>query len=155
MRIKNAKHWCDVPKRRRAIWALATFSAIFVLQIFVHPLLGKYFPYQLFFYGGCLATFFLGWMSGAAVMLLGTVAESYFFIEPYYQFTEPTPRDFIFIGNYLVSCLLIITAIEYLQRARYKNELLLRVSESRYKTLLHRDNLRMVLERQALEAKTN
>ena len=149
MRVRNATRWSKTSKIKRYLFSIIIFAAIFVLRLLLHPLLGKYMPYQLFFYAGCVTAFFWGGGAGAVIVALGTVVGSYFFVEPYLQFTMPNGRDVVLLFNYLVSCFLVIVTIEYLQRARYKSELLLRVSESRYKTLLHRDNQRMLLERQA------
>ena len=104
-------------------------------------------PYQLFFYAACLTTFYLGGGAGALIVIIGNVLGSYFFVDPLLEFTAPNNRDIILITNYLASSLFVITVIEYLQRARYKSELLLLVAESRYKTMLFRENQRLFLER--------
>jgi K+-sensing histidine kinase KdpD len=92
-------------------------------------------------------TFFLGGGAGVLVMLLGVVAGNYFFVKPYGEFTSLDLSDAWILGNYILSSLIVVVTLEYLQRMRYKNELLLRVAESRYEMFLHRENQRILLER--------
>jgi K+-sensing histidine kinase KdpD len=149
MRVRNATRWSKTSKINRYLLAILIFASVFSVRLLLDPLFGQYMPYQLFLYAGCVTAFFWGGGAGAIIVIFGTVAGSFFFVEPYLQFTTPTVKDLVLLSNYLASCFLAIVAIEYLQCARHKNELLLRVADSRYKTLLHRDNRRMVLEQQA------
>jgi hypothetical protein len=62
-----------------------------------------------------------------------------YFVPPFGVFTL-TPEE---VERFLINLLfgaVAIFFIEVLQRQRYKTKLLLLVSESRYLTLLHRDN---------------
>lgn len=147
MKIKNAAHWCRLPRPICYLIALAAFAAVFVLRWALHPVLGKVFPFQFFFLASYLVTFFVGAGPGALVTLLGLVSGSFYFSRLYGHFTVPDWNGALYFGNYLVSSLLVIATIEYLQRVRYQNELLSRVAQSRYEILLHRDNQRMLLER--------
>jgi K+-sensing histidine kinase KdpD len=145
--IRNAKRWCKFSQPACYPIAFGAFCAIFALRWGLHPLIGKIFPYQFFFIGSYIVTFFLGGGPGILVMFFGLVAGNYFFVEPYGEFTSPDLRDTLILGNYILTSMIVVVTLEYLQRVRYTNELLLRVAESRYEMFLHRENQRILLER--------
>jgi K+-sensing histidine kinase KdpD len=147
MKIKNAAHWCRLPRPVCYLIALGVFGAVFALRWSLHPVLGKIYPFQFFFLSSYIVTFMLGAGPGVLVMVLGLFTGSYYFVEPFGDFSPLDWNDSLYLGNYVLSSLLVIVTIEYLQRSRYQNELLLRVARSRYEMLLHRDNQRMLLQR--------
>lgn len=77
--IRNAKRWSKVSKIKRYFLAILIFAAIFLLRMLLDPLFGKYMPYQLFFYAGCVTAFFWGGGAGAMIVIFGTVAGNFFF----------------------------------------------------------------------------
>lgn len=153
MKIKNAAHWCRLSRPVCYLIAASVFAAVFGLRWVLHPILGNVYPYQFFFLSSYAVAFSLGAGPATLVMLLGLIFGNYFFVEPYGQFTMLSRDDILYLGNYLFSSLLVTMTLEYLQRVRYQNELLLRVAQSRYEMLLHRDNQRMLLERELGKAR--
>ena len=153
MKIKNAAHWCRLSRPVCYLIATAVFIAVFGLRWVLHPALGKFYPYQFFFLSSYVVTFFLGAGPGMLVMLPGLAFGNYYFVEPYGRFADFSWYDSLFLGNYVLSSLLVTVTLEYLQRVRYQNELLLRVAQSRYEMLLHRDNQRILLERELGKAR--
>lgn len=147
MKINNAAYWCRLPLPVCYLISLATFFAVFALRWSLHPILGGTFPYQFFLLASYVVAFFLGAKPGLVIVVLGVISGNYYFVEPYGELTPLDWKDSLYLGNYLLSSLLVISSLEYLQRTRYQNELLLRVAQSRYEILLHRDNQRLLLER--------
>ena len=76
-------------------------------------------------------------------MLLGTAFGLFFFVKPYHEFTPLDATDLIGIANYVLVSSFVIALVEYLRRSLYSHQLLLKVAESRYLLLMHRDNERM------------
>lgn len=113
----------------------------------IFPDLGTSYPYDIFFLASYVATFFLGGGPGALIILLGFIAGTFFLGQPYDVLLPVQWNDVMDLTLYFFSSILTIVTIEYLQRTRYKSDLLLRVAESRYKILLHRENQRLLLSR--------
>ncbi len=149
MRIHNSAKWCKFSRVQCYGLAALAYAAVLLLCLILHPLLDQPYLYHLFFLTSYIATMYLGGGPGFMIILLGIVSSSYFFVAPYWQFSGIDTNDLLAFGNYLFSSVLVIIGIEYMQRARYKSELLLMVADSRYLLMLKRENERLLLERKA------
>ena len=71
--------------------------------------------------------------------MAGTLFANFWFVPPFGEFSFNFHDLQVWFLNFCLG-FICIALIEYLQRERYKNKLLLLVAESRYLILLHRDN---------------
>lgn len=147
MRINNSAKWCKLSRVQCYGLALLAYAVVLLLCLILHPLIDEPYLYHLFFLSSYVATMYLGGGPGFMIILLGMLSSTYFFVAPYGQFDGIDTNDLLVFGNYLFSSVLVIIGIEYMQRARYKSELLLMVADSRYLLMLKRENERLILER--------
>jgi K+-sensing histidine kinase KdpD len=147
MRINNSVKWCKWPRVQCYAAAALVYAGVFALCFILHPILDETYLYHLFFLSSYVAAIFIGGGPSSMIIVLGLVSSNYFFVAPYQQFDHLDVHDALTMGNYIFSSMLVIIGIEYMQRARYQRELLLKVAESRYIMLLRRENQRLILER--------
>ncbi len=58
-----------------------------------------------------------------------------FFVPPFDSFDMPTPQDGFVFGSYILIALIAVGIVEWLQRERYKADLMGRVSNSNFQLL--------------------
>ena len=154
MKINNEKNWAPLTPLKRYMFASLGILAVFLLEDYFFPILSTYYPYGIFRILGIFIAIFFGFRPALYTLVIGMLLGSYYFVAPRGEFTPPNQKDLIdwlfWVGLYVGIYLLI----EIIQRARYKNELLLRISESRYRTLLDREMQRAILARE-LEKKSS
>lgn len=127
---------------------MAAFGVRYMLHADVEP----YMPFQLFVVASLLTEYLLGLGPAMLSAALGLLLGLYFFIEPYRIMDGISRSDFIVTVNYAFVTLFAIGLIEYLQRTLYSNQLLLKVSQSRHKISLHRENDRLYLAKKTSTA---
>jgi hypothetical protein len=152
MNIKNAKNWSAVPRPTAYLAALAFTMTAFALRYLLQPYIAPYAPYQLFVVASLLAEYLFGLGPALMSALLGLVLATSFFVAPFGVIDGITKTDVIIIVNYILVTLFAIVLIEYLRRALYSNQLLLKVSRSRHKIALHRENDRLYLAKRRAAA---
>ncbi|MBK4734342.1 DUF4118 domain-containing protein [Noviherbaspirillum pedocola] len=155
MNIKNAKNWSSVPRPIAYLAALGLTMTAFSLRHLLQPYIAPYAPYQLFVIASLASEYLLGLGPALLSALLGLLLATHFFVAPFGVMDGVSKSDVIFVVNYIVGTLFAIALIEYLRRALYENQLLLKVSRSRHKISLHRENDRLYLaKRRAASALT-
>ena len=147
MQIKNTKSWSKYSRRQQYFIATLLLFLILFIQGVLFPALGDYYPYAIFRFSAIFIALRFGIGPSLYVFLTGTVVGNYFFIPPYGQFTPPSEEDLLDWIILFGASIAILILIELVQRERYANELLLKVADSRYQSLLHRENHRLILNR--------
>ncbi len=137
--LKNTKHWCNIPKW--LIYPICISIFLFItIALFVS---GEDFasqnPYKFFYLAGVFLAYFFSFWPALIFIIAGTLFANFWFVPPFGQFVFSYHDLQVWFLNFCLgfTCIFLI---EYLQRERYKNKLLLLVAESRYLILLHRDN---------------
>ena len=103
--------------------AMVAILARWLLDPFLHQDL----PLLTLFPAVAVAVWYGGYRPAVLTMLLGYLGANFFFVEPRGQLTF-APAAVIGFCGYLVSCLVIITLGEVMNRAREKAELYARTS---------------------------
>jgi PAS domain S-box-containing protein len=75
-------------------------------------------PFIFFFPAAAMAAWYGGLGPGALATVLGAAVADWFFIEPVHTWSVARFGDVVALGTFLVSCLLIVGAIEAMHRAR-------------------------------------
>jgi len=137
--LKNSKYWCNTPKW--LIYTVCICSFLFItIALFAS---GEGFasenPYKFFYLAGIFLAYFFSFWPALIFIIAGTLFANFWFVPPFGQFVFSYHDLQVWLLNFCLgfTCIFLI---EYLQRERYKNKLLLLVSDSRYLILLHRDN---------------
>jgi K+-sensing histidine kinase KdpD len=152
MNIKNAKNWSTMPRPQAYLAAIAITLAAFGLRYLLHPHLAPQVPFQVFVVTSLLVEYLLGLGPALLSASLGLLLGVHFFIEPY-GFSDGISRsDVIVTVNYAFVTLFAIGFVEYLQRTLYSNQMLLKVSQSRHKVSLQRENDRLYLAKKRAAA---
>ena len=150
--LKNARHWVDASLRTRTTNTILIFTSAFALRWAVNDLMELHYPVQLFLLCALLITMLYGYMFGLCALVTGWFLGLFFFVPPFGEFSPVTNRDVVRTINYFVTGLFGIAILEYLQRTRYSMQLMLAVSQSRYRSLLRLDNHRIFQQRQSTRA---
>jgi hypothetical protein len=145
MNIKNAKNWSAVPRPTAYLAALAITMTAFSIRELLQPYIAPYAPFQLFVIASVTCEYLLGLGPALMSALLGLLLAAHFFVAPFGTMDGISKTDVIIVANYILVTLFAIVLIEYLRRALYENQLLLKVSRSRHKISLHRENDRLYL----------
>lgn len=145
MNIKNAKNWSAVPRPTAYLVALAITMTAFSIRELLQPYIAPYAPFQLFVIASVTCEYLLGLGPALMSALLGLLLAAHFFVAPFGKMDGISKTDVIIVANYILVTLFAIVLIEYLRRALYENQLLLKVSRSRHKISLHRENDRLYL----------
>ena len=137
--LKKSKYWCNSPKW--LIYTVCICSFLFItIALFAS---GEGFasenPYKFFYLAGIFLAYFFSFWPALIFIIAGTLFANFWFVPPFGQFVFSYHDLQVWLLNFCLgfTCIFLI---EYLQRERYKNKLLLLVSDSRYLILLHRDN---------------
>ncbi len=147
MLLKNSHLWVDASIRMRYAGAAMMLVVAFVLRSWCDSWLAPYLPTQFFLLCSLLTALWFGYVPALVSLVAGWLAGIYYFVEPYGQFSPANIYDVIVTVNDLAAGVVGIAVIEYLQRTRYSNRLMLQVSESRYRSLLRLDNQRVHQQR--------
>jgi len=126
--------------------------AAYLARVYVDDWLSPYLPTQFFLLSALLSALWFGYMPALISLVVGWVIGLYYFVEPYGQFSPANTYDIIVTVNDLLSGVVGIAVIEYLQRTRYSKRMMLAVSESRYRSLLRLDNHRVHQQRLSTRA---
>ena len=152
MLLKNAAHWVDSSVKVRAVHTLLIVAACFLFRSAADNFLRPSLPTEIFVFGSLIVAFLYGYVPALVSLVAGWLLGLYFFVEPEGQLSSISALDLSLTANSLVTGLVGIGMIEYLQRTRYSKRLMLMVSESRYRSLLKLDNHRVHHQRQSTRA---
>lgn len=145
MNIKNAKNWSAVPRPTAYLAAVGITMTAFSLRHLLQPYIAPYAPFQLFVIASLASEYLFGLGPALMSALLGLLLATHFFVAPFGVMDGVSKSDVIIAVNYILGTLFAMVLIEYLRRALYENQLLLKVSRSRHKISLHRENDRLYL----------
>ena len=139
MELKNTKHWCNISKWLIYPICLGTFLFITSALFASGEVFFSANPYKFFYLAGIILAYFFGFWPAFIFIMAGTLFANFWFVPPFGEFIFNFHDLQVWFLNFCLG-FTCIALIEYLQRERYKNKLLLLVAESRYLILLHRDN---------------
>ena len=134
------------------IIALLVLFGTFFLRLELRPVLNSAFSYTFFYIATLVVCFYTGVGPSLFILVPGALLANYSFVAPYGEFTPLGPDDYQDLVQYFLSGALTLAIIEWLQRARYETQLLLKVSESRYDLYLDRENSQLKVARQLQNA---
>ena len=137
--LKNSKHWCNISKWLIYPICISIFLFIAIALFATGESFASENPYKFFYLAGIILAYFFGFWPALIFIMCGTLFANIWFVPPYGEFVFSFHDLQVWFLNFCLG-FTCISLIEYLQRERYKNKLLLLVSESRYLILLHRDN---------------
>ncbi len=152
MLLKNSHLWVDASLRTRYGLAALMLLAAYLLRVYADSWLSPHLPTQFFLLSALLTALWFGYTPALISLVVGWLIGLYYFVEPYGQFTPANIYDIVVTANDLLSGVIGIAVIEYLQRTRYSKRLMLAVSESRYRSLLRLDNHRVHQQRLSMRA---
>jgi K+-sensing histidine kinase KdpD len=152
MNIKNAKNWSNVPRTQAYLVSLAITMAAFGIRYGLHAQITPHGAFQMFVVASLLIEYLVGLGPALLSAVLGLLLGLHFFIPPYGIMDGISRSDVIVTVNYAFVTLFAIGLIEYLQRTLHSNQLLLKVSRSRHKISLYRENDRLYLAKKTAVA---
>ena len=137
--LKNTKQWCNIPKWLIYPVCISIFLFIAIALFASGEGFASENPYKFFYLAGVFLAYFFSFWPALIFIIAGTLFANFWFVPPFGQFVFSYHDLQVWFLNFCLgfTCIFLI---EYLQRERYKNKLLLLVAESRYLILLHRDN---------------
>ena len=147
MEIKNAKRWATGGLEPYYM-ALLGYILAFAVRNSATPFLDGHLP-MLFFAINCIVIAFLyGFWPSFLILLLSIPTALFFFVKPFSTFSGFAEEDLFLMILYFTLISLMAFMFELLRRAQYKSELIIRVSESRYRLLVEADeDRRTILEK--------
>jgi K+-sensing histidine kinase KdpD len=134
MKLKNVRKWSQHGPECYLYSILGVVFA-FYIRYLLHPFLQSEFPMLFFIANIIVIGMFFGYAASAFSALLSFPIAFYFFVPPFDSFDMPTLHDTFIFGTSVVLCGVVVGFIEWLQRARYRAELIANVSNSRYALL--------------------
>ncbi|SNS89135.1 protein of unknown function [Noviherbaspirillum humi] len=138
-----------MPRPQAYLLSLAITMAIFGIRYILHPYLAPHAAFHFFVVACLLVEYLVGLGPAVLSATLGFFLGLHFFIMPFGEVDGISRSDVIVAVNYAFVTLFAIGLIEYLRRTLHSNQLLLKVSRSRHKISLHRENERLHLTRKA------
>lgn len=152
MLLKNSAHWVDASVKIRSIGTFLIVALCFLFRSAADDYLKPYLPTEVFLFGSLVVAFLYGYVPALISLTSGWMIGLYYFVEPYGQVASVSTLDLTLTANSVVTGLVGIAMLEFLQRTRYSKRLMLMVSESRYRSLLKLDNHRIHHQRQSTRA---
>ncbi len=150
MEIKNAKRWAPAGAEPYYM-AILGFILAFAVRYTLIPVVDDHLP-MLFFAINCVIIAYLyGFWPSFFVLTISIPTALFFFVKPYNKFDGIVETDLFIMIVYITLTVLTALMFELLHRSHYKAELLVRVSESRYRLLVEADEDR----RKILESPSN
>jgi K+-sensing histidine kinase KdpD len=137
--LKNSKHWCNISKWLIYPICISIFLFIAIALFATGESFASENPYKFFYLAGIFLAYFFGFWPALCFIIGGTLFANFWFVPPFGEFIFSYHDLQVWLLNFCLGFTCIFF-IEYLQRERYKNKLLLLVADSRYLILLHRDN---------------
>ena len=138
MQIKNAKRWAR-PGAEPYYMALLGYLLAFSVRYTLQPMLDDHLS-MFFFAINCVVVAFLyGFWPSFLILLVSIPTAMYFFVQPYSSFDAVSETDLFLLVVYTTLIGLTAAMFEMLRREKYKSDLLVRVSDSRYRLLIEAD----------------
>ena len=134
MKILNSKRW---PKSGPQTYIFAIFGVFvaFCIRFSLHDFLQGNIPMTFFIMNTIVIALFFGYLPSLVTIVLSIPLAFFFFVPPFDSFDMPTPQDGFVFSSYIMIALIAVGIVEWLQRERYKAELMRRVSNSNFQLL--------------------
>lgn len=143
--IKNDKKWSTYSVTHQYLMSIAAIGVAYFISSEIFPVISKARPYSLFLIASYVIALLCGFKPALFTLLTGFLLANYQFVEPIGAIGLPeTTEDYVDISVIILSTIAVLYLIDKYQRERFKNKLLLLVSESRQQILLHRENQRLM-----------
>jgi len=134
MKILNSKRW---PKTGPHTYIFAIFGVFvaFCIRFSLHDFLQGNIPMTFFIINTIVIALYFGYLPSLTTIVLSIPLAFFFFVPPFDSFDTPTPQDGFVFCSYIMIALIAVGVVEWLQRERYKAELMRRVSNSNFQLL--------------------
>lgn len=139
MKILNSKRWPNTGPQGYIFAIFGVFVA-FCIRYSLHNFLQGNIPMTFFIINTIVIALFYGYLPSLLTIALSIPLAFFFFIPPFDSFDTPTPQDGFVFGSYIFIALVSVCIVEWLQRERYKAELMRRVSNSNFQLLSEASN---------------
>ena len=134
MKLLNSKRWAKSGPEAYFFALFGVFVA-FCIRFSLHDFLQGSVPMTFFIMNTIVIALFYGYLPSLVTIFLSVPLAFFFFVPPFDSFDTPTPQDgFVFI-SYILIAFIAVGIVEWLQRERYKSELMSRVSNSNFQLL--------------------
>ena len=135
----NAFRWCP----SKGMGFLNAFIGVFVafcVRFSLQPHVEEALPLFFFQINTIVIAFFYGTGPAILTVALSIPLMSYFFMEPFGEFTVLDTRDITILFVYATYTLLVCFLVEWLRREQYNAKMAILVSETRFKLLVEGDS---------------
>jgi K+-sensing histidine kinase KdpD len=134
MKILNTKRWAKSGPEAYFFAIFGVFVA-FCIRFSLHGFLQGNIPMTFFIMNTIVIALFYGYLPSLMTIALSVPLAFFFFVPPFDSYDTPTPQDGFVFGSYILIALIAVGIVEWLQRERYKAELMSRVSNSNFQLL--------------------
>ena len=134
MKILNSKRWSKTGAYTHIIAIFGVFVA-FCIRFSLHNFLQGNIPMTFFIMNTIIIALFFGYLPSLVTIFFSIPLAFFFFVPPFDSFDTPTPQDGFVFCSYIMIALIAVAVIEWLQRERYKTELMRRVANSNFQLL--------------------
>jgi len=135
----NAFRWCP----SKGMGFLNAFIGVFFafcVRFSLQPHVEEALPLFFFQINTIVIAFFYGTGPAILTVALSIPLMSYFFMEPFGEFTVFDTRDITILFVYATYTLLVCFLVEWLRREQYNAKMAILVSETRFKLLVEGDS---------------
>ena len=134
MKISNSKRWAKSGPEGYFFALFGVFVA-FCIRFSLHGFLQGNIPMTFFIMNTIVIALFYGYRPSLLTIILSIPLSFFFFVPPFDSFDMPTPQDGFVFSSYILIALIAVGIVEWLQRERYKADLMSRVSNSNFQLL--------------------
>ena len=131
----NAFRWCPSKGMGYLNAFIGVFFA-FCVRFSLQPHVEEALPLFFFQINTIVIAFFYGTGPAMLTVALSIPLMSYFFMEPFGEFTVLDTRDITILFVYATYTLLVCFLVEWLRREQYNAKMAILVSETRFKLLV-------------------
>ena len=135
----NAYRWCHNKEQGYLNACIGVFFA-FCIRFSLQSQVESSLPLFFFQVNTIIIAFFFGTGPALLTVAISIPLMSYFFMEPYGEFTVIDTKDILVLVVYGTYTLIICFLVEWLRREQYNAKMAILVSESRFKLMVEGDN---------------
>ncbi len=135
----NAYRWCHNKAYGYLNACVGVFFA-FCVRFSLQSQVEAAIPLFFFQVNTIVIAFFFGTGPALLTLAISIPLMSYFFMEPYGEFTVVDTKDILVLVVYGTYTLLVCLLVEWLRREQYRAKMAILVSESRFKLMVEGDS---------------
>ncbi len=135
----NAYRWCHNKAQGYLNACVGVFFA-FCIRFSLQSQVEAALPLFFFQVNTIVIAFFFGTGPALLTLAISIPLMSYFFMEPYGEFTVVDTKDILVLVVYGTYTLLVCFLVEWLRREQYRAKMAILVSESRFKLMVEGDS---------------